>query len=84
MPEILKLQGGPAHSAGRLNRLTEQARTCCPGLKALAAEHWYFVELAAAISVEESQRLSQLLGVNAAAAAPAGQLLLVTPRLGTI
>ncbi|OIQ99702.1 phosphoribosylformylglycinamidine synthase [mine drainage metagenome] len=84
MPEILKLQGGAAHSAGRLNRLALHARSACPGLKKLAAEHWYFVELAAAISVEESQRLSQLLGVNAAAAAPAGQLLLVTPRLGTI
>ncbi|HUW37200.1 MAG TPA: phosphoribosylformylglycinamidine synthase [Rhodocyclaceae bacterium] len=84
MPEILKLQGGAAHSAGRLHRIAERARSACPGLKRLEAEHWYFVELAAPISVEESQRLKQLLGVHDAAAAPAGQLLLVTPRLGTI
>ncbi len=84
MPEILKLQGGPAHSAGRLNRLTEQARTCCLGLKALAAEHWYFVELSAPMSAQESQRLMQLLGAKDAQAKTAGQLLLVTPRLGTI
>ena len=84
MPEILKLQGGPAHSAGRLNRLTEQARSCCPGLKALAAEHWYFVELSAPIGAEENQRLTQLLGANEAQTKTAGQLLLVTPRLGTI
>ncbi|HUY02774.1 MAG TPA: phosphoribosylformylglycinamidine synthase, partial [Rhodocyclaceae bacterium] len=84
MPEILKLQGGAAHSAGRLNRLTLQARSACPGLKKLGAEHWYFVELSAPMSAQESQRLAQLLGVHDAAAAPAGQLLLVTPRLGTI
>ncbi len=84
MPEILKLQGGPAHSAGRLNRLTEQARSCCPGLKALAAEHWYFAELSAPMSAQESQRLMQLLGAKDAQAKTAGQLLLVTPRLGTI
>jgi len=84
MPEILKLQGGAAYSAGRLHRLAEQARSGCPGLKALVAEHWYFVELSAPISAEESQRLKQLLGVPEAQTKTAGQLLLVTPRLGTI
>ena len=84
MPEILKLQGDAAFSAGRLHRLLEQARSVCPGLKALVAEHRYFVELTGSLRAEEGLRLKQLLGVQERAAAPKGQLLLVTPRLGTI
>ena len=84
MPEILKLAGAAAFSAGRLQRLTDQARSVCPGLKRLAAAHWYFIELAQPISVEEGLRLKRLLGADDAAAVPAGTLLLVTPRLGTI
>jgi phosphoribosylformylglycinamidine synthase len=48
-------------------------------------EHWYFVELDAALSGDERARLADLLGIPAPLpAAPAGKLLLVTPRLGTI
>ena len=83
MPEILKLRGSAAFSAGRLQRLTDQAKRCCPGLKRLAAEHWFFIELASPMVAEEGLRLKQLLGADDAALAP-GTLLLVTPRLGTI
>ncbi len=85
MPEILKLRGGAAFSASRLARLTEQARVAAPALKQLVAEHWYFIELDAPLNAGELARLQQLLGIAALPApAPAGALLLVTPRLGTI
>lgn len=88
MPEILKLRGSAAFSAGRLQRLTDQVQSVCPGLKRLAAEHWYFIELVSPISAEEGLRLKQLLAADdaaeAAAVAKTGTLLLVTPRLGTI
>jgi len=85
MPDILKLRGGAAFSASRLARLTEQARRAAPDLKQLIAEHWYFVELTASLAADELARLEQLLGIAAPRPeSPAGTLLLVTPRLGTI
>ena len=85
MAEILKLRGAAAFSASRLARLTEQARTAVPGLATLAAEHWYFVEVKEPLGTDELDRLKDLLGIPATLpAAPAGDLLLVTPRLGTI
>ncbi|MBP9714130.1 MAG: phosphoribosylformylglycinamidine synthase [Sterolibacterium sp.] len=85
MPEILKLRGSAAFSASRLARLTEQARGTVASLKQLTAEHWYFIEMNAALTGDELARLQQLLDVPAQATpAPAGTLLLVTPRLGTI
>jgi len=85
MPDILKLRGGAAISASRLARLTEQARRAAPDLKQLLAEHWYFIELTASLASDELARLKQLLGVGAPLTEPpAGTLLLVTPRFGTI
>ena len=94
MPDILKLRGGAAFSASRLARLTEQARRAAPNLKQLIAEHWYFVELTASLApvlgsgvlaADEIARLQQLLGITASPTeTPAGTLLLVTPRIGTI
>ncbi len=85
MSEILKLRGSAAFSNTRLARLTEQARGVAPSLKHLAAEHWYFIELNAPLNEAERGRLCQLLDIPAKQLAePAGTLLLVTPRLGTI
>ncbi|MDD5176431.1 MAG: phosphoribosylformylglycinamidine synthase [Sterolibacterium sp.] len=85
MPEIIKLRGGAAFSANRLYRLAELARSVAPDIKQLVAEHWYFIESATPLATAESARLGQLLGVpEMSAPAPAGKLLLVTPRLGTI
>ncbi|MBV2235508.1 MAG: phosphoribosylformylglycinamidine synthase [Sterolibacterium sp.] len=88
MAEILKLRGAAAFTASRLARLTTQLQAAAGGpgsLKGLTAEHWYFVELAAPLSAAERERLGQLLGELAQdGKPPAGQLLLVTPRLGTI
>jgi len=84
MSEFLTLVGGAAFSPARLRRIAAQARGRCPGLAQLAALHWYFVELSAALAPDEALRLRQLLGAEQALQVLAGPLLLVTPRLGTI
>ena len=84
MFEILKLRGAAALSSTRLARLTESLKSALPKLKSAAAEFWYFVELRGPLSDDERARLVDLLGATPAGAAPAGALLLVTPRLGTI
>jgi phosphoribosylformylglycinamidine synthase len=79
MSQIIKLRGTAAFSASRFARLQEQLGTT------LAAEHWYFVETDGTLSGDELARLKDLLGIPAALPAePAGTLVLVTPRLGTI
>ncbi len=83
MSDILKLRGLAAFSATRLARLTETVRST--GVSALAAEHWYFVELDAPLGADELNRLKDLLGIAGdLPAAPSGSLVLVTPRIGTI
>ena len=84
MSEILKLRGAPAFSSSRLARLTDSVKAVLPRLKGLAAEHWYFAEVSAPLTAEELSRLVDLLGVHPEGDAPAGSLLMVTPRLGTI
>ncbi|WP_374500420.1 AIR synthase-related protein, partial [Zoogloea sp.] len=84
MSEILKLRGAPAVSRSRLARLTDSVKMVLPCLKALGVENWYFAEISAPLSDDELARLVDLLGAYPEGAAPAGSLLLVTPRLGTI
>jgi phosphoribosylformylglycinamidine synthase len=84
MSEVLKLRGAAALSATRLARLTRNVQVALPKLKSLAAEHWYFVELAAPLAAADLARLQELLGAHASGKEPAGTLKLVTPRLGTI
>ncbi|WP_332671191.1 phosphoribosylformylglycinamidine synthase [Aromatoleum sp.] len=85
MAEILKLRGAVALSSSRQERLFRSVAAALPKLRALAAEHWYVVELTAPLSLDEHARLVDLLGaVPASAQAPAGMQLLVVPRLGTI
>ncbi len=84
MADFLALRGIAAFSASRLARLQASVLETCCAVK-LSAEHWYFVELAAPLTADELARLKNLLSIPAALpAAPAGELLLVTPRLGTI
>ena len=79
MTQILKLRGTAAFSASRLARLQEQWVT------PLTAEHWYFIETQGELTSEELARLKDLLGIPLTLpAAPGGQMILVTPRLGTI
>ncbi len=84
MAEFLALRGSAAFSASRLARLQTSLGDTGSGI-GLAAEHWYFIELAAPLNVDETARLKDLLGIpGQLPAPPAGGLLLVTPRLGTI
>ena len=84
MAEFLALRGSAAFSASRLTRLEKSVGDIVSGI-GLAAEHWYFVELDVPLNAEETARLKDLLGIPATLpASPAGELLLVTPRLGTI
>ncbi len=85
MAEILKLRGAAALSSSRQERLFRTVSAALPKLRALAAEHWYFVELTAPLSQDERARLVDLLGaVPASSQTPVGAQLLVVPRLGTI
>ncbi|HQR04747.1 MAG: phosphoribosylformylglycinamidine synthase [Proteobacteria bacterium] len=85
MAEILSLRGAAAFSVSRLARLRDQVRSVAPGLSGLTAEYWYFVDLAVPLGDAEFSRLKELLGISATPPAqPVGELVLVTPRLGTI
>src|ERR1035441_9836246 len=98
MAQILQLRGAAAFSASRLDGLLKRVRRAVPGLAGLVAEHWYFVEVDRALGGDELARLKDLLGVPAQAndfersehagsplpgIGAAGEVLLVTPRLGT-
>ncbi|MBK9312039.1 MAG: phosphoribosylformylglycinamidine synthase [Rhodocyclaceae bacterium] len=79
MSRIFKLRGAAAFSASRLARLQELVGT------RLTAEHWYFVETDGGLDADELARLKDLLDMPAQLPQqPAGELILVTPRLGTI
>ena len=85
MTQILKLRGADAFSLSRLTRLLDGARVAVSGLTGLTAEHWYFIETEGQPGNDELARLKDLLGVTATVTtSPKGELLLVTPRLGTI
>ena len=84
MADFLALRGTAAFSAPRLARLQRAVAGSVSGGR-LAAEHWYFIELEGPLRADETGRLKDLLGVPAQLPAPPdGELLLVTPRLGTI
>ncbi|MDP2809481.1 MAG: hypothetical protein Q8O34_04975, partial [Rhodocyclaceae bacterium] len=84
MAEFLALRGSAAFSASRLARLQQTVGEAVSGI-GLVAEHWYFIELDGPLSADETARLKDLLGISSTlSAAPDGQMLLVTPRLGTI
>ena len=84
MAEFLALRGSAAFSESRLARLQKSVGEGGAGFR-LDAEHWYFVELETPLDAAETSRLKDLLGIpEQLPAPPAGELLLVTPRLGTI
>ena len=86
MPEILKLRGGPALSAFRLEKLHARLAEIAPGARIAGAEFRHFVETAHALDARERAVLDQLLvyGEPVQAAPPAGEFYLVVPRPGTI
>ena len=81
MTSILKLRGAAALSSSRLERLSRAVGEVLPKFGAIAAEHWYFVELKEALNAEEHARLIDLLDAHPATVEmPAGALRLVVPQ----
>ncbi|GAB3244161.1 phosphoribosylformylglycinamidine synthase [Chitinimonas naiadis] len=86
MPTLLKLRGGVALSAFRLEKLVSGLKDA--GVSGLTpyAEFWHFLELNQALTPDEETKLAKILADDHPSAANAGKgsMLLVTPRLGTI
>jgi phosphoribosylformylglycinamidine synthase len=83
---VLKIGGGEASSAFRIDKLNHQLRAIQPGLSVTSARVWHFVETDRPLEPRESEILARLLtyGPPARSAGRAGRTILVTPRLGTI
>jgi len=81
---ILKLRGGDALSAFRLDKLNSGLRAIAPGLHASGAHYWHFVETERALDAGERAVLDRLLTYGAPAPQREGTELVVAPRLGTI
>ncbi|MRS14639.1 phosphoribosylformylglycinamidine synthase [Enterobacteriaceae bacterium RIT691] len=84
MMEILR--GSPALSAFRITKLLARFQAANLPVSNIYAEYVHFAELNAPLSEEEQTRLAKLLqyGPHLSSHTPAGKLLLVTPRPGTI
>ncbi|MCS2155928.1 phosphoribosylformylglycinamidine synthase [Scandinavium sp. H11S7] len=84
MMEILR--GSPALSAFRITKLLARFQAAHLPVSNIYAEYVHFAELNAPLSEQEHDRLAQLLqyGPSLSSHTPAGKLLLVTPRPGTI
>lgn len=84
MMEILR--GSPALSAFRINKLLSRFKDAHLPVSNIYAEYVHFADLKAPLSADELARLQRLLkyGPTLTENAPVGQLILVTPRPGTI
>ncbi|QNM97730.1 phosphoribosylformylglycinamidine synthase [Chitinimonas koreensis] len=86
MPTLLKLRGGVALSAFRLEKLVNGLKAAGVGGLAPYAEFWHFVEVDGSLTADEQARLERILASDTPAdpARAAGTMVLVTPRVGTI
>ncbi|MBP8162718.1 MAG: phosphoribosylformylglycinamidine synthase, partial [Propionivibrio sp.] len=84
MTDILFLRGASAFSAFRLQGLQQRIQTLVPGARIVSAEYWHFVKLNKALSEGARQQLAALLEERAGESMAGGELILVTPRIGTI
>jgi phosphoribosylformylglycinamidine synthase len=86
MSQILRLRGRNALSTFRLRKLITSCTTAVPGLSAIHAEFWHFVQVARELSSDEAARLERILSYGPAGASKdgSGELMLVVPRIGTI
>ncbi|RQW26036.1 phosphoribosylformylglycinamidine synthase [Rhodobacteraceae bacterium CH30] len=86
MSYILKLRGGAALSSFRLEKLLDAALDAGLPKLAISAEFWHFADSSEALTEQEQAVLAQLLtyGAPLLSAPAAGELFLVTPRLGTL
>ncbi|MEZ5510383.1 MAG: phosphoribosylformylglycinamidine synthase, partial [Gammaproteobacteria bacterium] len=83
---MLQLRGAPALSAFRRSRLLSDLQAVNSAVTGLYADFMHFADVSDALSGEEQRVLATILqyGPTAATETPAGQLLLVVPRPGTI
>jgi len=83
---MLVLRGSPALSPFRLEKRLAQLRERVPSVSHLYAEYVHFADLATPLTESELTILDKLLsyGPHISGEEPAGRLLLVVPRLGTI
>ncbi len=83
---MLILRGAPALSAFRHGKLLAQLTQKVPAVRGLYAEFAHFAEVSGALGEGEQQVLARLLkyGPSVPVQEPAGRLLLVVPRFGTI
>ncbi len=83
---MLRLRGGSALSPFRLEKLTAALKTAAPQVSHIYAEYWHFCTVERNLRPDESTILAKLLTYGAAQQGeePAGELLLVLPRPGTI
>ena len=85
-PHAISLRGRNALSPFRHDKLMRALAGSVPAISRVYAEYWHFVALARPLEASERERLAQILTYGPAAqeARPQGELLLVTPRFGTI
>ncbi|WP_145476167.1 phosphoribosylformylglycinamidine synthase [Yersinia similis] len=80
------LRGSPALSAFRITKLLSRCQDAHLPVSDIYAEYVHFADVSAPLSADEHARLQRLLqyGPSLPEHLPAGRLLLVTPRPGTI
>lgn len=83
---MLILRGAPALSEFRIQKLLDLCAQQNLPVSGIYAEFMHFADLTAPLSAEQQETLDKLLtyGPTVASHQPVGQLLLVTPRPGTI
>ncbi len=80
------LRGSPALSTFRIQKLLLRLQQAGVPVSDLYAEYVHFAEISGELTIEQEQRLSQLLheGSTGTDINPQGQLFVVTPRPGTV
>ncbi len=84
-PTVIRFRGARALSDFRLAKLVQELKVAQPAVHGVAAEFWHFVEADHAPDAEEMLLLERLLRYGTPPTGnPAGESLVVVPRLGTI
>ncbi|MBV8467648.1 MAG: phosphoribosylformylglycinamidine synthase, partial [Burkholderiales bacterium] len=86
MPSLLKLRGGIALSAFRIEKLINSCKEAGVAGVAPYAEFWHFAEVSAPLGGEARGRLDRILADDSKPddARARGTMILITPRVGTI
>ena len=86
MSSVLRLRGPAAISSFRLHKLHARLATGVTGLRSLSAEFVHFVDVGQRLTPEQRLLLDELLSYGLAhlPSPPAGEILWVAPRLGTV